>query len=319
MKKQLLFIAFLVWGFVGFGQCPNGLITLSSQAQVDAFAATYPGCTQLNNSLTINGDDITNLNGLSGITSIGGNLEISFNDNLLSFQGLENLESINAELFILFNPAIINFDGLNNLVSVNHFKIFRNDALIDFTGLDNLTTVGNLTSISENYNLASLDGLEGLQSAAYVIISYNTDLTSIEGIQNIEPVRFEIVGNFSLSQCAILPVCEEINISPQDVLIGNNAPGCNSVPEVEAQCELSVTENSIAQSLILFPNPVTSTLQIQISEGMVFEKATVYSILGKRLLETSENQINMETLSTGIYFVEVFTDKGSITRKIVKE
>ncbi|MCK9205174.1 MAG: hypothetical protein M0P58_12175, partial [Bacteroidales bacterium] len=59
------------------GCLPEG-ITFTDQAQIDSFQVNYPGCSQIEGSVRINGVDIDNLNGLSVLTSIGGDLEIHF-------------------------------------------------------------------------------------------------------------------------------------------------------------------------------------------------------------------------------------------------
>ena len=50
-------------------QCPVFEVELTTQSQVDNFMITYPGCTEVTQSVWIEGDDITSLAGLSGITS----------------------------------------------------------------------------------------------------------------------------------------------------------------------------------------------------------------------------------------------------------
>jgi len=50
---------------------PDG-ITFSTQAEIDDFQTNYPGCTEIEGDVIINGSNITNLNGLSVVTSIGG-------------------------------------------------------------------------------------------------------------------------------------------------------------------------------------------------------------------------------------------------------
>src|SRR5260221_8174173 len=50
----------------------NGNIALTSQAQVDAFPATY-GCSVITGTLSISGSEITNLDSLYSITRIDGN------------------------------------------------------------------------------------------------------------------------------------------------------------------------------------------------------------------------------------------------------
>jgi len=49
---------------------PEG-ITFSTQEQIDNFQINHPNCTDIEGGVTIEGNDITNLDGLSVITSIG--------------------------------------------------------------------------------------------------------------------------------------------------------------------------------------------------------------------------------------------------------
>jgi len=49
---------------------PEG-ITFSTQEQIDSFQSDYPNCTEIEGGVVIEGIDITNLDGLEVITSIG--------------------------------------------------------------------------------------------------------------------------------------------------------------------------------------------------------------------------------------------------------
>lgn len=49
-------------------------ITFSTQEQIDNFQTNYPGCTEIGGGVLIQGNDITNLDGLDVITSISGYL-----------------------------------------------------------------------------------------------------------------------------------------------------------------------------------------------------------------------------------------------------
>lgn len=72
---------------------PQG-ITFTTQSQIDSFPINHPNCTEIEGNLGANGNDITNLNGLSGLTSLGGNLHIISCHNLSSLTGLNNVTSI---------------------------------------------------------------------------------------------------------------------------------------------------------------------------------------------------------------------------------
>ena len=374
MKKGLLFVLLLV-SLVGFGQCPTDDLYITTQAEIDTFASNYPNCTQLTESLTIRGNDIVNLLGLSQLEDFGGGLIID-NTNIENFLGLENIQNLSSSLIIIYNYNLTSFEGLQNLETIaGQFALDANNEIMDFTGLNSLSSIGDGSNLGalivNNDNLISLQGLEsliqihgsfrvemndslenfnGLQNLEfingwigigenemlidlggldnllycmdYLSITENPKLTSISSLENLD--SSELIGviiedNILLADCAIAPVCDAIFSPNVNVTINNNFNGCSSVPEVEAQCQLSISEDDFSKDISIFPNPLSSILNIEISQNISFVKATVYSTIGKLILETSEKQINLEILSAGIYFVEVVTDKGNITKKIVKE
>lgn len=62
---------------------------------------------ELEGDVVIAGDDITNLNALNIVTSIGGCLIIRHNDALASLTGLENIDAASIYfLFIYYNAAL---------------------------------------------------------------------------------------------------------------------------------------------------------------------------------------------------------------------
>lgn len=79
MKKLILLIAYVLFIQIALysQSClPNG-ITFKSQAEIDNFQTNYPGCTEIEGPLSIwdstySHNDITNIDGLSVLTYIGG-------------------------------------------------------------------------------------------------------------------------------------------------------------------------------------------------------------------------------------------------------
>ena len=74
---------------------PDG-IKFISQAQIDSFPINHPGCVQILGDVSIKvnpSETITNLDGLSQITSIGGYLNVSRNSYLKNLNGLNNLKA----------------------------------------------------------------------------------------------------------------------------------------------------------------------------------------------------------------------------------
>ncbi len=69
----LLSIYFSLFTIHSFSQpcLPSG-ITFSTQEEIDNFQSNYPYCTEIEGDVIIEGNDVTNLYGLSVLTAIGG-------------------------------------------------------------------------------------------------------------------------------------------------------------------------------------------------------------------------------------------------------
>ncbi|GAP44266.1 protein containing Por secretion system C-terminal sorting domain [Lentimicrobium saccharophilum] len=175
---------------------PFGNYYFLSQDDINNFQTNYPGCTEIEGYVTIQGDDITNLDGLNVLTSIGGILEIgkdyggNGNPVLTDLTGLENLTSIGRFLSIEDNDALTNLTGLENLVSIGEgFKIYSNNFLTSLTGLESLTSIGGDLNIYNNADLASLTGVESLTSIGGDLNIYNNaDLASLTGLENLTTI-----------------------------------------------------------------------------------------------------------------------------------
>jgi hypothetical protein len=77
--------------------------------------------------------------------------------------------------------------------------------------------------------------------------------------------------------------------------------------------------NSFSSKIKIFPNPATTTLTIDgLSTKAISE---IYDISGKLLLtnQLNTNQIDINGLANGMYFIKLTTKEGSAVRKFVKE
>ena len=111
MKKIyiLLFALFAINSANAQSCLPEG-ITFTTQAEIDNFQTNYPGCTEIERYVSISDDlsgNISNLNGLSVVTSIGGYLSFSRNAALTSLTGLDSLDAGSiANLSIKYNTLL---------------------------------------------------------------------------------------------------------------------------------------------------------------------------------------------------------------------
>jgi len=305
MKKLILLLAMVaISRSIVFSQgcLPEG-IDFYYQTEIDSFQINYPGCTQIEGNVTIWGSDITNLLGLSVLTSIDLNFGIGQCYSLSSLSGLDNLTSVGSFIWIQDCDILTNFEGLGSLTNVG----------------------GESLSITWNNNLISLDGLENLEiiNGSLNIVG-NNSLENISGLKNVDDNFIDdlnIFGNSNLQECDILSICNYL-ISPNGTIeIHNNAPGCNSQTEVEAACLTSVEENITNEAITIFPNPATSFITINLSGGQPIEEAIIYNHIGQKVLNAkpANNTVDVSVLKPGIYFLEVITRDSRAGTKLAVE
>ena len=80
---------------------------------------------------------------------------------------------------------------------------------------------------------------------------------------------------------------------------------------------LKTNEINFKNKIIIYPNPAKQ--EINISSSQKIEKISVYNSLGQFLFESKTNQINIEKLEKGIYFIRITTEKGELVEKFIKE
>ena len=311
MKKfYFLILVFLaINSAIAQGCLPQG-ITFTTQEQIDNFQTDYPGCTEIGGDVQVKNEDdnITNLNGLSVLTSIGGFLNIELNNELTSLTGLDNVDSIGGFLWI-----------------------DNNIALTGLTGLDNVTSIGGNLIIYNNIALTSLSGLENVASIeGGIAINHNNALTSLSGLENIEAgsiTYLSIKDNLSLSTCEVLSVCNYLSTPTGEVLISNNAPGCNSREEVEAACLVGIQNIIQENKFSIFPNPSSSRFTIQFTlENEEQVKLLVLNNLGQVVATLANETIaegqhelnwNAEGMPAGVYFYNIQIGKQAGTGKMM--
>jgi hypothetical protein len=200
----LLFFALLYSSPVG-GQC-TGPITLTTQAQVNAFPSTYP-CTEIAGDLSVSGSsDIVNLDSLYRLTKIDGILTIVDNTQLTNLDGLLALTTLGisqngfTSIVITGNPALISIKGLKSLSSLpGTLQIENNISLPNLDGLESLTQIGSMTMrvvslmVNGNTALTNINGLSALHSVGgyylgLIDIENNPSLTHINGLSSLETI-----------------------------------------------------------------------------------------------------------------------------------
>jgi len=187
--------------------CSPTDITLISQADVDDFQDNHGPCDRIVGGLTINGDGIENVNGLSGLIAMG-NLRFLSTTDLANVDGLSNLANVDDSLFFTDCDSLTNVDGLSKLTSVGGDVRFSfMEALTNLNGLSALSTAGGIL-LEFNTALLNVDGLSSIQSVDTSIgMESNIALLNLDGFSNLTTVG----GTFTLFGHSLLTNIEGLS------------------------------------------------------------------------------------------------------------
>ena len=92
--------------------------------------------------------------------------------------------------------------------------------------------------------------------------------------------------------------------------------------ETQAECEaLGLEDESLSQSITLYPNPTNGILNISSNNSITFKEVNVVNLYGQTVMESSFTEtLDMSHLSNGVYFVNLVTQSNNkTTYKIIKQ
>ncbi len=229
---------------------------------------------------------------------------LSVSDNLLTTIDLQS----SPNLYILWagNNAIttLNLNGLNSLDSmdVNSNALTTIDAS-QAPLLNRLNCNGNpnLTSINVRNNYVSFG---------------DPDLLDF-------PFRFDDLPNIASicmddgEQNYLLATLYNSNLGVQ--IFGD--PNCDIPLEIDTN---STSDFDLKNAVVLYPNPATNMVNINVDFGVNLHSVSIYNTLGQLFKTIITNEINtslafdLTELNAGSYFMEINSNQGKTTKKFVK-
>ncbi|OJJ18355.1 hypothetical protein BKI52_26420 [marine bacterium AO1-C] len=77
------------------------------------------------------------------------------------------------------------------------------------------------------------------------------------------------------------------------------------------------SNTAITSKVVLFPNPTSQSLSVQISESHQFAKVELYNEQGNLMLSSPRDRVNVAHLKKGHYFVKIYLKNHSVVKKQV--
>jgi hypothetical protein len=250
MKNLLFLILTCLQIATLFSQCPLEL-NFNKQSQIDSFPINYPNCRSIPKSVNINqvfsfDSDISNLNGLLGIDSIGENLWIN-GSHIKNLHGLDSLKFVNNQLSIGLD-SIENLEGLGNLNFANGLYIENCRNLRSTKGVEKLKSA-SLIEIFNVPNLASLEGFSGLDSLYTRFKISGTKISNLHGLENLRTFGF---GGVALFEMKNLKSLSGLNLLNNSLL---NIENCDSLTSLvglnsyKTSYGISIKDNDLLENL----------------------------------------------------------------------
>jgi hypothetical protein len=272
MKNLFILLFGLFLSFTGSSQSclPQG-ITFSSQSEINNFQINYPNCTQIEGLVQIIGSDITNLNGLNVLTSVGGGLFIKSCHNLSSLTGLHNITSIGMLLYLYDNESLTSLTGLDNLTSVMDIQICWCSSLTSLTGLGSLSSFTGNFYITNNPALTSLTGLNSLTHIGGSLTIWSCGhLTSLAGLESLTIIGSS-GGNLDLyTNDSLIDLTGLNNVTSIGVLLINSNPAITSLTGLNNVTFIggaTISSNNSLTSLMGLNNVTSSMINLIISSN----------------------------------------------------
>jgi len=142
-----------------------------------------------------------------------------------------------------------------------------------------------------------------LPSGAPTGVEYNYFFDAPVGNSEVLAGGLFITDEYDPSVLTMIGLCQ---CSPSNIVFGLEL------------VELLSANDSKVLDLVLYPNPATGVVNIQTKMPGVKEIA-VFDIVGKQIINTSisGNELNISSLKSGIYFVQVSQNNNTSTKKLV--
>lgn len=211
---------------------------------------------------------------------------------------------------------IYTYDTQNNLIQYNYYVWGSDDWIDNWGEIYTYDTHNNLTE----YNRFEWQSGERIYTVK-INSTYDTQNNLIEQIHQEWDWELSQLGipvtysyTYDDNNNAIAGFCQKENVyfDGYDLLMFyNNMQSSQWFGQIakftatySKTVTVSIRENEIANTIKLYPNPVSDILNIETDTNIVPE-VKIYSIQGQLLLNIKGNYIDVSSLSTGIYIANI--------------
>ncbi|MBF8149041.1 T9SS type A sorting domain-containing protein [Winogradskyella sp. F6397] len=201
-----------------------------------------------------------------------------------------------------------------------HVRIFKNigdiwtQVGVDIDGEAVDDQLGSSISLSSDGSILAV--------GAPAIDGSNSNLGKIRIYKNIEDVWIQI-GTDIYEDVPNYFVGSAVSLSSDGSILAINIrryPASYSYVRVYDISESALsTQNNILESFKIYPNPTKNQFTIQLNNTTELKNVTIYNNLGQQVLTSKKSVVDTSKLASGLYVVEIDTNKGKASKKLIIE
>lgn len=258
---------------------------------------SYQGGNWVQVGLDIEGDDTSSVIGLNVTLSLDGSILAVTTDNWNTDNSKVRIYGNQAGSWVLVDEF---FDGDQGQFRRNVLSMSSDASIIAIGGNENVGNSGYVQVYDFKLKIALLqvvDDILGNGNGINITAAQLNNITDVFGaIENVNYTTALQSGTF-IDQSN--PTAAEIQLIIDQV---------NDTLSIEEE---------VLSSFSLFPNPTKNQFTIQLNRTSILKKVTIYNTLGQMVLTSEEEIVNTSKLTSGSYIVEITTNQGKASKKLI--
>ena len=284
----------------------DGMVDNDANAALETGTLSIPNYT--NADMSVNGGRITDFTGISAFSNITG-LNLNYNDMATVLDLSANLALVTITLEGCASLAGITMPGATSQLT----SFSAPDAAL--TGIDLSNNVLLETLVIRANQLADLD--LSLNTALLSVDCANqgsaATLTSLDMRNGTNATVYVDSDSNNNLTCIFVDNVGESNLATWSIDLNS------TFVETQGECDLLGTEDKTLTAFSMYPNPTRGS--VSVLSKTESSKLDVYSITGKLVLTKElsygENNVNISSLSTGVYLVRFTSENRFETKKLI--
>jgi len=233
--------------------------------------------------------------------------------NLSTLVALENLGIGDVSLESLDITNNINLKFFQLSLNNNSSMYFSPVTSIDFSNNTQLLSFVINTTLITELDFSNNINLQGFS----IFAMEELEILNIKNDNNVN------IPYLQIHESNTGPTCFQVD-DPQAVIAGVIPPYDNWTidvdPVITDDCSLGVNDY-LKDKITITPNPSNNYVQIIHTNYLNIYTVKIYDVSGKLVCQENNtlDRIDISKLNSGLLFVKIETDKGSVTKKIIKE